>query len=114
MTDAVGPASYAMRADTPDTTVQGEAKIVPLRFAPGFTLAEEDPDPRGLNVKACDGAIAGIIVDVWIDRSEPQVRYYEVSLPSGKPVLLPVPYVQWPRFGLVRSDHVLVKAITAA
>ncbi len=114
MTDAVGPASYANRADTPDTTVHGDAKIVPLRFAPGFSLAEEDPDPRGLKVKACDGAIAGTIVDVWIDRSEPQVRYYEVSLASGKVVLLPVPYVQWPSFGLVRTDHVLVKAITAA
>jgi photosynthetic reaction center H subunit len=51
---------------------------------------------------------------VWVDRSEPQPRYYEVKLASGKQVLLPVPYVAWPNFGLFGLDHVRVKAITAA
>lgn len=115
MTDAVGPAAYAERAEEPDRTVHGEAKIVPMRFADGFTIAEGDPDPRGLKVKACDGVIAGTIVDVWVDRSEPQVRYYEVQLArTDRLALLPVQYVQWPGFGFKRTDHVLVKAITAA
>jgi photosynthetic reaction center H subunit len=115
MVDAVGPAAYADRADVPDLTARGEAKIIPMRVAPGYTIAEGDPDPRGLPVKAADGAIAGKIVDVWVDRSEPQVRYYEVTLEgSGARKLLPIGFVQWPNFGLWGNDHVIVKAITAA
>lgn len=115
LVDAVGPAAYADRADVPDVTAHGDAKIVPMRMAPGFSIAEGDPDPRGLKVKACDGQIAGVIVDLWVDRAEPQVRYYEVQLSgSDKIVMLPAPFVQWPNFGLTKTDHVRVKAITAA
>jgi photosynthetic reaction center H subunit len=86
-----------------------------MRAVQGFTVAEGDPDPRGLQVKACDGVIAGTITEIWVDRAEPQVRYYEVKLSgSDKIVLLPVPFVQWPNFGLTKTDHVKVKAITAA
>jgi photosynthetic reaction center H subunit len=114
LVDAVGPAAYADRADVPDRTFHGEDKIVPLRYAKGFYLEARDPDPRGLKVKACDGEIAGTIVEVWVDRSEPQVRYYEVQLAgSGEIVLLPVTFVQWPGFGFSKTDHVLVKSITA-
>jgi photosynthetic reaction center H subunit len=115
LVDAVGPAAYADRAEVPDMTAHGKVKIVPMRTAPDFFVAEGDPDPRGLAVKACDGVIAGRIVDIWVDRSEPQVRYYEVQLINGgRHVLLPVGFVQWPGFGLRASDHVLVKSITAA
>ena len=116
MRDALGPAAYANRHDVPDRTVHGEAKIVPMRLAPGFHVDPRDPDPRGLPVKACDGVIAGTITEVWVDRSEPQARYYQVRLANGaREVLLPVPFVQWPNFGLFgRMDHVKVKSITAA
>lgn len=115
LVDAVGPAAYADRADVPDRTVHGDAKIVPMRILSGFSIAEGDPDPRGLKVRACDDAVAGTIVDVWVDRSEPQVRYYEVQLAANDQlVLLPVAYVQWPYFGFRKTDHVRVKAITAA
>jgi photosynthetic reaction center H subunit len=115
MVDGVGPAAWANRADVPDLTAHGEAKIIPMRVAPSFTIAAGDPDPRGLPVKACDGNIAGEIVDLWVDKSEPQVRYYEIKLAgSDRHKLLPVPYVQWPHFGLWGNDHVIVKAITAA
>jgi len=115
LVDAVGPATYANRKDIPDTTIHGDPKIVPLRAAPGFYVDPKDPDPRGLGVKACDGIIAGTIVEVWVDRAEPQVRYYEVKLAAvDRVVLLPVTFVQWPMFGLTKTDHVLVKAITAA
>jgi photosynthetic reaction center H subunit len=115
MVDGVGPAAYANRADVPDLTARGEAKIVPMRVAPGYTVASGDPDPRGLPVKGTDGEIAGDIVDIWVDRSEPQVRYYEVALKgSGAHKLLPIGFVQWPNFGLWGNDHVIVKAITAA
>jgi len=115
MVDGVGPASWAARADVPDRTVHGATKIVPMRTADGFSVAEGDPDPRGLPVKACDGQVAGTIADIWVDRSEPQVRYYEVQLADGgRHVLLPAGFVQWPNFGLWGNDHVIVKAITAA
>lgn len=115
MKDGVGPAAWAERADVPDLTARGEAKIIPMRVAPAYTIAAGDPDPRGLPVKAADGKTAGRIVDVWVDRSEPQVRYYEVELDgSGAHRLLPIGYVQWPNFGLWGNDHVIVKAITAA
>lgn len=115
MVDGVGPAAWADRADVPDRTAHGAAKIVPMRTQPGFSIAEGDPDPRGLPVKACDGQVAGTIVDVWVDKSEPQVRYYEVQLAGAeRRVLLPSGFVQWPNFGLWGNDHVIVKSITAA
>lgn len=116
LVDAVGPASYADRAETPDLTAHGQVKIVPMRMLPTFSIAAGDPDPRGLPVKACDGVVAGTIADCWVDRAEPQVRYYEVALTAiGKRVLLPVGFVQWPNLGLFgKMDHVKVKAITAA
>jgi photosynthetic reaction center H subunit len=115
MVDGVGPAAYAMRADVPDRTVHGDLRIVPMRLATGFEIERRDPDPRGLPVKACDGRIAGTILDLWVDRSEPQIRYYEVLLAGAeRRVLLPVGYVQWPNFGWFgKMDHVKVKSITA-
>ena len=114
MVDGVGPAAWANRADVPDLTVRGEPKIVPMRVAPGYTIAAGDPDPRGMPVKACDGHVAGTIVDLWVNRSEPQVSFYEVELSNGQRRLLPASLVQWPHFGLWGNDHVIVKAITAA
>jgi photosynthetic reaction center H subunit len=116
MRDALGPAAYANRHDVPDRTVHGEAKIVPMSRAPGYHIDRRDPDPRGLPVKACDGVVAGTIIEVWVDRSEPQARYYQVRLAAGgRDVLLPTPFVQWPNFGLFGAmDHVKVKSITAA
>ena len=52
---------------------------------------------------------------MWVDRSEPQVRYYEVQLAgSEERRLLPAGYVQWPNFGLWGNDRLLVRSITAA
>jgi len=81
MHDGVGPAAYAERADQPDLTLEGEPKIVPLRVASDFTLEPRDPDPRGMSVVAADGAVAGHVRDVWVDRSEILIRYLEVELP---------------------------------
>jgi photosynthetic reaction center H subunit len=117
MLDGVGPAAWANRHDEPDRTVYGEPKIVPMRFYPGYSINPRDPNPIGLPVEAADRVIAGHVVDVWVDRSEPQVRYYEVRLlNSEERRLLPAPFVQWPKFGLFKSkcDRLLVKSITAA
>jgi photosynthetic reaction center H subunit len=91
--DGVGPAAWANRADVPDYTVDGAPKIVPLRVATDFKVESRDPDPRGKRVVGADGVVGGTITDVWVDRSEPQIRYLELetSGANGKrQVLLPI------------------------
>jgi photosynthetic reaction center H subunit len=108
---AVGPGSYADRADLVDTTVDGDARIVPLRVAPGFAVSGHDPDPRGLPVLGADGAVAGVVRDVWVDRAEVLFRYLEVEVPvqgGSRRVLLPV------NFSRIDSRHVKVRSLLAA
>jgi photosynthetic reaction center H subunit len=111
MLAAVGPGSYSDRADLPDTTVDGEDRIVPLRAAPGFEVSGHDPDPRGLPVIGADGAVAGVVRELWIDRAEVLFRYLEVELPAqrgGRRVLLPV------NFSRIGRRNVKVRSILAA
>ncbi len=108
LTDGVGPAAYALRSDTPDLTVGGTPRIVPLRVATGHRIESRDPDPRGLSVVGGDGAVGGIVRDVWVDRSEELIRYYEVEVGSGsttRRVLLPA------TFAKVQSNAVHVCSI---
>lgn len=97
MTDAIGPAAYAARADETDNCFDdGKPKIVPLRVATDFFLATEDPDLVGWTVFGADGEAAGSVVDAWIDRSEVILRYIEVALTAphdARTVLLPMPFV---------------------
>jgi photosynthetic reaction center H subunit len=89
--DAIGPGAYALRADHPDVMLDGSPLILPLRAAPGFDIAGEDPDPRGMDVVGADGVVGGTVRDVWVDRAEPQIRYLEVTVAgTGRNVLLPV------------------------
>ena len=108
MADGVGPASYAMRADTPDITVDGQTKILPLRLATEFHLEPRDTNPIGLPVLGVDREVAGTIKDCWVDRSEYIMRYYEVALTDGRSVLLPA------NFARVTERAVKVNAIKAA
>jgi len=97
MRDGVGPAAYANRADVPDLTVDGAPKIVPLRVATDFSVAQRDPDPRGMQVVGADKAVGGVVTDVWVDRSEPQIRYLEVEASAGgvkRHVLLPINFAR--------------------
>ena len=111
MRDAVGPASYAERADVPDLTYEGEAKIVPMRNVPDFSIASRDPDPRGMQVIGADGKIAGTVADLWVDRGEYLFRYIEVELATDKRhVLLPMNFA---RVNGARR-RVTVKAILAS
>jgi photosynthetic reaction center H subunit len=93
MTDAVGPAAYALRADVPDLTWDGQPRIVPLRVATDHAVESRDPDPRGMTVYGADGAAGGVVRDLWVDRSEPQFRYLELEVAGGRRVLLPVYHV---------------------
>jgi len=83
MRDGVGPASYAPRENAPDLTVDGTPKIIPMRLAEGFSPEPSDPDPRGMDVVAADGRVAGTVKDLWVDLAEPRILYFEVALPPG-------------------------------
>jgi photosynthetic reaction center H subunit len=107
MVDGVGPAAYALRADTPDLTLEGTPRIVPLRVATDHALVSKDPDPRGMPVLAADGQVGGIVRDVWVDRSESVVRYLELEVAGGARRLLPINFA---RIGRRRVD---VKSIHA-
>ena len=104
----VGPGACPEREDVPDLTFEGEPKIVPLRVATDFTIAERDPDPRGMPVFGADGVQAGTIADVWVDRSEPQIRYLEVKVAEGQHCLLPINFARFNRKrGTVKVSAIL-------
>ena len=83
MRDGVGPASYANRQDIPDLAYDGTPKIRPMRVANDFVVEPSDPDPRGMAVVAADGQVAGTVKDLWVDRSEPRILFFEVELASN-------------------------------
>ena len=90
----VGPGSYAMRADETDKAHDGGDLIVPFRVATNFSLVAGAPSPIGLAVVGADGILGGTVKDLWVDRAESILRYYEVALrdaPSTS-VLLPVTF----------------------
>jgi len=97
MQDGVGPAAYADRNDAPDLMFDtDQPKIVPLRVANDFYIAEESPDPRGYWVVGTDGKVAGTVIDAWVDRSDVLIRYWEVEVQAAsglRRVLVPATLV---------------------
>lgn len=108
LVDGVGPAAYAIRPEVPDMTHDGRARIVPMRIATDFSVAKQDPDPRGKSVYGADGKVAATVVDIWVDRAEPQIRYFEIDV-SGRRVLLPINFTRISRDG----ERVLVASINS-
>jgi len=109
----VGPGAFAERAARPDLTEHGEARIVPMRVAKGFSVARQDPNPVGMSVIGVDGSVAGTVVDLWVDRGEHMIRYVEVQTTAalgGGRIVVPMPMVTVNRGKrVVRCD-----AVTAA
>lgn len=94
MLNAIGPAAYAERATHPDVTIDGLPLIAPIRVAGEFTVSPRDPDPRGMAVYGADRQRGGTVVDLWIDRAEPQIRYLEVDTGAARRVLLPINFAK--------------------
>ncbi|MFC7333576.1 photosynthetic reaction center subunit H [Rhodocista pekingensis] len=93
LVDGVGPAAYAMREDAPDLTVLDKPRIVPIRVAPDHHVDPRDPNPVGMRVLGADNQVAGVVRELWIDRTEPGVRYLEVEVPVAegtRTVLMPM------------------------
>lgn len=116
MKAAVGPGAYAKREDKPEMTWHKKQKIVPMRIATDYYVVEDDPDLRGAPVVGLCGGQGGKVRDIWVDRSECRIMYYEVDLSphtSGKDsVLLPQCFARETR----RTDgvwEIRVNSITA-
>jgi len=119
MVDGIGPASYALRSTEPELTFHGEHRTVPMRVAVDFTVAAEDVDPRGYDVITVDGAVAGTLVDIWVDRAETVPRFIEVALPDplARHVIVPIELTQVKNFvigGIVRVISVTAAQLAAA
>ena len=110
MLDAVGPSAYAARANQPERMVDGSPMIVPMSSVSGWSVSKRDPDPRGMTVVGLDGAAAGSVTELWVDKSEPQIRYLQVAIEGGRAVMLPAGFVRYD----VKGRKVKVASITAA
>ncbi|MEO8936369.1 MAG: photosynthetic reaction center subunit H [Burkholderiaceae bacterium] len=111
MLAAIGPGAYAMRPDIPDLTATDKPRIVPLRADATMSIGPKDIDPRGLPVIGTDGAVGGVVRDLWVDRAEIMFRYIEVEVrgaADARTVLLPM------NFARVKERGVMVDAITGA
>ena len=97
----VGPGGYALRADRPDLDMFGRTRIVPMAIAEHISVVAQDVDPRGLPVTGLDGAVAGTVRDLWVDRAEHVIRYLDVELTGGGTATLPMPMVRVSRRGVV-------------
>jgi photosynthetic reaction center H subunit len=108
MLSGAGPAASALRADVPDLLQEnGDNRIVPLRVATDHFLDDESPDPRGKEAIGADGAVGGIVSDLWIDRAETAIRYIEVTLAAGASVLVPMPLAKVATNGRVMVSSVM-------
>ena len=95
--DGIGPGAYSDRADEPDKTWDGRARIVPMRSLSEAEVDRRDADPRGMRLVGADGGFAGTIEDLWIDLSEPHVRYLEAEVEGAtgpRRILVPIGFAK--------------------
>ena len=107
LTSGMGPGAYADRAKLPDLDAEGRNRIVPIAMADHIAVHGRDADPRGMKVTGADGAVAGTVTDIWVDRAEHVIRYLEVDTGSAK-VLAPMGMAKVGRGGIT------IDAINAA
>lgn len=110
MLDGVGPGSWANRADEPELTLHGKNRFVPMSTLEQFHVDKHDPDPHGMEVLGADGEVAGTVTDLWVDRVEPMIVFFEVDLKDGSgKALVPINFSR-----VNRSKRVItVRAIYA-
>jgi photosynthetic reaction center H subunit len=109
LVDGIGPAAWADRAKHTDLDAEGRDRVVPIGMTEHIAVHARDADPRGMTVIAADGAVAGTISDLWVDRAEHQIRYLEVDLGTKK-VLAPMAMSKV----LGKKRQVVIDAINAS
>ncbi len=107
LTSGMGPGAFAERAKLPDLDAEGRNRIVPIGMTEHIAVHGRDADPRGMTVTGADGAVAGTVSDIWVDRAEHVIRYLEVDTGSAK-VLAPMGMAKVGRGGIA------IDAINAA
>jgi len=109
MLDGVGPGAWANRPDEPEMTMHNEPRFKPLRTLEKFHVDKNDPDPRGMEVFGAGGELAGTVADIWVDRVEPLIVFFEVDLnDGGSNVMLPINFSRvnrWKRTITVRAIY---------
>ena len=108
LTDGIGPAAYANRAPWPDQDAHGRPRIVPLSLESTIMVAHQDADPRGMTVYGADGAAAGKVTDLWVDRADHLVRYLDIATTGGARALAPMAMAK------ISRGAIVVDAINAA
>jgi photosynthetic reaction center H subunit len=109
LVDGIGPAAWAERAKHTDLDGEGRSRIVPIGAAEHISVHTRDADPRGMSVVGADGAVAGTVSDLWVDRAEHVIRYLEVDT-GNKKILAPMAMSKVKG----RSRQVEIDAINAA
>jgi photosynthetic reaction center H subunit len=107
LVDGIGPAAWADRAKHTDLDGEGRNRIVPIGMTEHISVHRRDADPRGMSVIGADGAVAGKVTDLWVDRAEHVIRYLEVDT-GAKKVLAPM------AMSKVGKGRVEIDAINAA
>ena len=79
--EGVGAASWTrIREEKPDLDVEGSPKLIPLNDNPEYYIPAGDPDPRGWDLYSADNRKVGKVHDLWFNRAEFFLRYYEVTV----------------------------------
>ena len=107
LADGIGPAAWANRAKRPDLDMEGHPRIVPLSAAGEFWITVRDSDLAGWPVVGADGAVAGAVSDLWIDKADRLVRYLQLS---GEGTLVPMTMSKVDR----RHRRIVCDALNAA
>ena len=112
LVDGMGPAAWANRAKVPDLDMEGHPRIVPLSSSDSIWIESRDPDPRGMTMIGLDGNVAGQITDIWVDKADRLIRYFEVAIDGGigQHVLVPMTMSTINR----RRKQVICDALNAA
>ena len=83
--EGIGAAAYTtLREDVPDLDVEGEPKLISLNDHPAYYIPDGDPDPRGWVLISADKKIVGKVEDLWFNRAEFFLRYFEVSIDGAE------------------------------
>lgn len=79
--EGLGAAAWTrLREEKPDLDVEGEPKLTSLNANSDYFVPEGDPDPRGWPILGADGKEVGTIRDLWFNRAEYFLRYFEFTV----------------------------------
>jgi len=83
--EGVGAAAYTrIREALPDLDVNGEPKLISLNDHAQYYIPDGDPDPRGWALVSADEEVVGTVHDLWFNRAEFFLRYFEVSIEGAE------------------------------